>query len=55
MKGFKTLLLRNLPVPIHAYLLCEQARFQLEKGQKISLERVIYKIIREKMEEKNEK
>jgi hypothetical protein len=53
MKGFKTLLLRNLPVSLHEFLIEEQAKIQLAEGKKISIERVIYRIIREKIENNN--
>jgi hypothetical protein len=53
MKEFKTLLLRGLPVSLHAFLVREQAKIQLAEGKKISIERVIYRIIREKIEKTN--
>jgi hypothetical protein len=52
MDGHKTFLLRHLPPNIHAYLMKEQARIQLTEGRRISIERVIYRIIREKIEKK---
>jgi hypothetical protein len=56
MDEYKMLLLRRLPLTLHAFLLQEQAKIQLAEGKKISIERVIYRIIREKTEKKsNEK
>jgi hypothetical protein len=52
MKEFKMLMLRSLPVSLHAFLVREQAKIQLAEGKKISIERVIYRIIREKIEKK---
>jgi hypothetical protein len=54
MEDFKILPLRHLPLPLHRYLVQEQAKIQLETGRRISMERVIYKIIREKIEKEQE-
>jgi hypothetical protein len=43
------LLLKKLTPAMHAFLLKEQAKIQLAEGQKISLERIVYRIIREKI------
>jgi hypothetical protein len=55
MDNFKTLLLRSLPVSLHTFLVREQAKIQLDEGKKISIERVIYRIIREKIDKNDKK
>jgi hypothetical protein len=40
---------------MYAFLLQEQARILLAEGQKITIERIIYRIIREKIERKGGK
>jgi hypothetical protein len=48
MDEFKKLLLRTLPPDVHSFLKREQSKAKKAGGRKVSLERIIYRIIREK-------
>lgn len=45
--SLKSMLLRQIPVDVYAILLQEQARITIEKGTKINLTNIVYRIIRE--------
>jgi hypothetical protein len=48
MEEFKTLQLRHMPPDIYRLIIAEQAKIRASEGKKISLERVIYRFLREK-------